>query len=113
VADDPIYSPRERFVLWSLAVSGFVVLNSVFLYGVLLRPDWIREALANPISAVFIAEALVLMGAFAYLLSKWKVSRLHWGWFIVLSLLGSMAFALPVVLLWPGRRHLERSDTGP
>jgi hypothetical protein len=97
------YTPRERLFLWTLAVVGFVVLNSVFLYGLLFRPDWIRAAYTNPVSAVFIAEALVLMGAFAWLLSKWKVARLHWGWFVVLSLLGSMAFALPIVLLWPRR----------
>lgn len=98
------YSARERLFLWSLAVVGFVVLNSVFLYGLFVRPEWIREAQANPVSAVFIGEALVLTGAFAWLLTKWGVSRLHWVWFIVLSLLGSMAFALPIVLLWPGRR---------
>jgi len=110
VTGDPTYSPRERFFLWSLAVLGFVVLNSVFVYGLFVRPDWVREAQSNPISAVFIAEALVLMGTFAYLLTKWKVSRMHWGWFIALSLLGSMAFALPVVLLWPRRRHRDEGD---
>jgi len=56
----------------------------------------------------FILEAFLLMGAFAYLLSKWGVSQLHWGWFIGLSLLGSMAFALPVVLLWP--KKINRAE---
>lgn len=58
------------------------------------------SALTNPIALAFIIEALVLMGVFAYLLTKWQVVKLHWGWFIFLSLLGSMAFALPIVLLW-------------
>lgn len=103
------YSARERLFLWSLSVLGFVVLNAVFLYGLLFRPEWIRAAHTNPVSAVFIAEALVLTGTFAWLLTKWGVSRLHWAWFVVLSLLGSMAFALPIVLLWPGRRGTAAS----
>lgn len=53
---------------------------------------------------MFIAEAILLMGFWAYFLRKWGVARLGWGWFIVLSLLGSMAFAIPVVLLWPRRQ---------
>ena len=48
----------------------------------------------------FILEAMVLVGVIAYLLSKWGVSRMSWQWFVILALLGSIAFALPVVLLW-------------
>lgn len=54
----------------------------------------------------FIVEALVLVGVFAYLFKRWGVSRLGWGWFVFLSLLGSIAFAIPVVLLY--RRQDER-----
>lgn len=83
-----------------LALVGVVGLNTVFLYGLLVQPEMLDAALSNPVSAAFIIESLLLMCVFAYLLAKWGVSRLHWGWFIVLSLLGSMAFALPIVLLW-------------
>lgn len=97
------YGPTERFLLWTLAGFGFVVLNGVFIYG-LLEPQMLREAMTNPLALVFIGEALVLVGVMAYLLAKWRVSRLPWPWFVLLSLLGSMAFALPVVLLWP-KKH--------
>ena len=100
MAQDVSYSAGERFVLWSLAVIGVVVLNSVFIYGLVVEPEMINAAMTNPLAAVFIVESLLLMCVFAHLLTKWGVSRLHWGWFIALSLLGSMAFALPVVLLW-------------
>ena len=56
--------------------------------------------MSNPLALAFISEALVLVGVVAYLLSKWGVSRMSWQWFVILSLLGSIAFALPVVLLW-------------
>ena len=97
------YSRQERFWLWSLSVFGFFAVNIAFMYGVLFQPDAMKSALTNPIALAFIVEALVLMGVFAYLFTKWGVVKLHWGWFVSLSLIGSMAFALPIVLLW--QRH--------
>ena len=41
----------------------------------------------------------------AFLLRKWGASQLQPAWFIVLSLLGSLAFALPVALLWRRSRY--------
>ena len=102
------YSKHERFWLWFLALLGFLIINLAFIYGLLFLPEAMLMAVTNPISAAFILEAFLLMGAFAYLLSKWGVSQLHWGWFIGLSLLGSMAFALPVVLLWP--KKINRAE---
>lgn len=101
------YSGTERLWLWVLAVFGLAAVNGAFVYGLLFEPRTLAEAMSNPIAAAFIAEALVLVGVFAYLFSKWRVSRLSWLWFVLLSLLGSMAFALPVVLLWPRRARAE------
>ncbi len=97
------YSPRERTALIALGGFGLVALNSLFLYGLLVRPESLVEAFTNPISLVFIVESFLLLGIFAYLMRKWGVLRLPWRWFVALALLGSMLFALPVVLLW-GRR---------
>ncbi len=97
------YSPTERAWLVTLAVIGFVAVNGAFFYGLLARPGSLKAALTNPISLAFLVEALLMLGALAYLLGKWGVSRLSWAWFLFLSLVGSMAFALPVVLLWRGR----------
>jgi len=100
---DMTYSQRERFWLWCFSAFGFSVVNIAFIYGLLFQADAITIALTNPISLAFIVEALLLMSVLAYLLSKWRVARLHWGWFVGLSLLGSMAFSLPIVLLWSRR----------
>ncbi len=94
------YSPGERFWLWTLAVYGFFTVNGAFVYG-LFRPGALSEAMNNPIAMAFMGEALVLVGVLAYLVTKWRVGRMSWRWFVIFSLLGSMAFALPVVLLWP------------
>ena len=104
------YTRRERFWLLTLAAFGFLAVNGAFVYGLFYQPNAMAEALANPLASAFIVEALVLTGVFAYLLERWKVSRLGWKWFIGLSLLGSMAFALPIVLLFPRREEEKVKD---
>jgi hypothetical protein len=98
------YTRGEKAALVSLAVVGLAGLNAVFAWAFVFHQQAMWDAMTNPVSAVFIAEAFLVMGFLAYLLRKWGVARLGWGWFIVLSLVGSMAFAIPVVLLWPGRK---------
>jgi len=97
------YTPRERFWLAVLAGFGLIAANGAFIYGLLFQPNAMRDAMANPIAAAFIVEALVLTWVLAYLLRRWGVSRLSAVGFVALSLIGSLAFALPVALLW--RRH--------
>ncbi len=101
------YTKTERFWLAALGVFGFIVVNGAFVYGMLFQPDALTAAWTNPIAAAFMVEAMVLVGVFAYLFERWGVSRLGWGWFVFLSLLGSMAFAIPVVLLFPRRDRSE------
>ena len=97
------YAKAERFSLIVLGVFGFLGINGAFVYGLLVRTDAMTAALSNPLAAAFIVEALVLVGMFAYLFERWGVSKLGWGWFVFLSLLGGMAFAIPIVLLYPRR----------
>jgi peptidoglycan biosynthesis protein MviN/MurJ (putative lipid II flippase) len=106
-----VYSPRERFWLAILAAFTFFGLNGAFVYGLLHRA-MVETALANPLALAFILEAFVLVGLLAYLLRKWGVSRLPWGWFVVLSLLGGLAFALPVALLGSGHRRTGSGHSG-
>jgi len=99
----PRYSSWERLWLWTLAAVGLLVVNGGFLYGVLVDPAVLASAMRNPVSVAFQVEAFLLLAALTYLLPKWGVSRLPRGWFVALALLGSLAFALPVALLWRGR----------
>jgi uncharacterized membrane protein YhaH (DUF805 family) len=104
------YTPRERFWLCALAAVGVVAVNGAFVYGVVTRPGALADALTNPVSLAFLAEALLMLAALAYLLGRWGVARLSWRWFLFLSLVGSMAFALPAVLLWRrGRATTDQS----
>jgi hypothetical protein len=101
------YTARERICLLTIAVVGFAGLNGVFVWALLARPELVWTAFENPIAAVFIAEAFVMVGLLAYLLTRWRMSTVHWGWFVFFSILGGLAFAVPVVLLWRGPRTRE------
>lgn len=103
-----VYTRGERYWLLAVAVLGFLVVNGAFVYALLFRPEAMREAMRNPLSAAFMAEALLLVVLLAYLFRKWGVSRISSGWFIVLSLLGSLAFAIPLAALLADRRREER-----
>ncbi len=103
------YTPGERAALIAFGAVGFLGLNTLFAYALLTRPQAVWEALENPVSLVFILEAFMLLGLFAYLFGRWGVTRWSWKAFVALSLLGSMAFAIPVVLLWKRGRALPQS----
>jgi len=98
-----VYTARERGALWFLAIVGGIGLNGAFVYGMLARPGALEAALANPIALAFLIEAFLMMGALAYLLPRWGVTTRSRLAFVALSLLGGVAFALPVVLLWKRR----------
>jgi hypothetical protein len=103
MADTTTYTARERTVLATVAVLGCLGLNGIFLYGTFFQPSMIEAAMSNPLAMAFIVEALVLTGLLAYLLAKWNVTALPWGWFVLLALAGSLAFAVPVAALWRRR----------
>jgi len=101
---DVVYSARERFWLWTLAAFGLVVVNGMFLYAIATQPESLADAVSNPLSAAFMLETLLLLGVLSYLLERWRVIHVGRAWFVVLALLGSLAFAIPVALLWNGHR---------
>ena len=97
-------SKPERAGLVALAIAGFVALNGAFLYGVVVRPELLRDAMRNPVALAFMIEALVLVGLSAYLLRRTRATRLGSGAFVALSLIGGLAFSIPVALLLPKRQ---------
>ena len=90
--------------LWILALVGLLGLNGVFLYTVFARPDLIAPALFNPLALAFIAEAFVMMFFGAWAMHRLGVRRPGPLAFIVLSLVGGLAFSVPAVILL----HLRR-----
>jgi hypothetical protein len=92
---------RHRFVLWVVAGIGLLGINGVFLYSLIFRPEIVIEALGNLYAMVFIMEAFILLPLLCFLISVAKLKSPGWFGFLILSLLGSMAFSIPLsILLW-------------
>ena len=92
---------QHRAVLWFVATIGLLGINGVFLYTVLFRPELVREAFANLYSVVFIIEAFILLPLLCFLIAVAKLKSPNWCGFLILSLLGSLAFSIPFsILLW-------------
>jgi hypothetical protein len=88
-----------------LAAVGLLGINGVFLWSLYARPGTVEAALSNPLALAFVIEAMLLVVTLAWLFRKLGLTRLGWGWFVVLSLVGSLAFAIPVALLLPKRER--------
>ncbi len=101
--------PGARGTLDAIAVLGGAGLNGVFLYVVFARRDLLDRALQDPIAWALMVEALLVTGLLAWLLARTGVSRLAWGWFVLLSLAGGLAFSIPVALLVTDRRAAPRA----
>lgn len=97
------FTAFQEGLLLGLAVFGLVVPNGVFVYYALMSPDVVIAALKNPIAAVFIAEAFLLLGLGAWLIRRARITFLGWKSFVVISLLGSLAFSVPLFLLLASR----------
>ncbi len=93
-----VLTSRESFVLAALAIFGLLVPNGIFLYYFFAAPEVVRQAMSNPIALVFIAEAFFLMFLLAWLLRRAGSTKPTGGVFVVLSLVGSMAFSVPAAL---------------
>ncbi|GAB5519904.1 MAG: hypothetical protein RhofKO_21550 [Rhodothermales bacterium] len=98
---------KQRLALWLLGALGFLILNPIFLYYYITEPALWEAAMANPISLVFIAEAFILLGFGAWFIARSNLSRPGWVAFILLAIAGTLAFALPVFILW----HLRKQET--
>jgi len=85
---------QEKFLL-ALAVFGLVVPNGLFLNYSLAPPAVLRVAFANPVALVFMFEALLLMTLLAWLINHYGYRSPGWLAFVIMSLLGSMAFSVP------------------
>ena len=103
------YTSRERIWFIIVALVGFAGLNGVFVWALLARPETVWAAFQNPVAVAFVLEAFIMVGLLAYLVARWKVSQVHWAWFVFLSLVGGLAFALPAVLLWSASERTRQA----
>lgn len=85
-----------RPLLLVIAILGFMVVNGTFLYFTFVKGETFIEAFSTGIASIFIAEAFLLMFFFAFLIAKLGWKKPGWLFFIAMSLLGSLAFSIPL-----------------
>ena len=97
----------QRIILWFIAVIGLIGVNGLFLYSLVSSPEQISAALTNIISLAFIIEALILLPLFCILIYVFNFKSPGWPGFLLLSLLGSLAFSIPFsILMWNKNREI-------
>jgi hypothetical protein len=94
----PTLTKNEANGLVALAGFGFVVPNGVFLYYFVKDPGLLRAAIANPLALTFMLEAVFLLALLAWLVARAGLRRPSAPVFVVLSLIGSLAFSVPATL---------------
>lgn len=104
-------SKTQKIVLWCAAAIGLLGINGLFLYSVIFRPELMEAAQANLYSLAFILEAFVLLPLSCFLIAAAKLKSPGWIAFLLLSLVGSLAFSIPFsVLLWNRRGKTNNGE---
>ena len=99
----PFTETQEKLLL-GLSIFGLIVPNGVFLYYAFAAQETLHSAMANPVSLVFIIEAFVLMFLFAWLIHRQGIKSPGRFAFVLMSLIGSMAFSVPACLYLASRK---------
>lgn len=85
-----------------LAVVGFAIPNALFIpWVVRVWPD-VGAMFRDPVAMAFALDATLAMIWIAAWMARDATARVRWPWFIVLSFLGGMGFAIPF-WLWLNR----------
>ncbi len=80
------------------AVVGMLVPGGLFLYW--LASDFLSwsAALSDRMALAFFIDLLMSTFLLAYLFARKPLGPVRWPWFIALSLLGTLAFAIPLFI---------------
>ena len=84
----------NKTILFLFSATGLLVVNNLFLYWQFFEFD-LNLFLSNTIGIALFLEAFLLMLLLAYYFKHHPIGKYKWWWLIILSLLGSLLFALP------------------
>ena len=84
--------------MWLLAVSafGFVVPNGLFLYWLRAEYQGLAQLWSNHLALAFILDAFIALALLAYWYARHPIGRVRWPVFVGLSIIGGLAFSLPL-----------------
>ena len=87
-----------------LAVVGLLVPGGLFLYWVLHDYSSLAAALSDRMALAFFIDLLMSTFLLSYLFARKPLGPVKWPWFLALSLLGTLAFSIPLFIWLNWRR---------
>ena len=94
----------QKIILWCFSIAGLFIVNGLFLYTLFFKVELIGNAQQNLYSLAFILEVILLLPLFCFLIYVAKLKSPGWIGFLILSILGSLAFSIPFsILMWQNR----------
>lgn len=100
---------KLRPFLLIASIVGFAAINVPFLYIALLEREIYQQGMSNGLALVFISEAFLLLAFLSFLIAKLGWKSPGWITFMVLSILGSLAFSIPFFLFWRARKAVANT----
>ena len=95
--------------MWLLpvAVIGLLAPGGLFLYWLVHDYSSLAVALSDRMAIAFFLDLLMSMSVLAYLFARRPLGPVKWPWFILLSLLGTLAFGIALFIWLNWRRVPE------
>jgi hypothetical protein len=87
-----------------LAALGNLVPGGLFLYWLFNDYSSLSAALSDRLALAFFVDLLISTFVLAYLFARKPLGPVRWPWFVALSLLGTLAFAIPLFIWLNWRR---------
>ena len=88
-----------------LAIAGNLLPGGLFLYGVFHDYSSLTAWFSNRVALAFLVDLIISTFLVAYLFARKPLGPVKWPWFVVLTFLGTLAFAIPL-FLWLNWRCL-------
>ena len=87
---------KQRWILLAVALFGLLVPNNLFLYASLHDRGDCGAMMHNLLASSLMLDAFLAMAVLAGFFALRPIGSVRWYWFVLLSLLGGMAFSLPL-----------------
>lgn len=86
---------KLRTLLLGFSILGFLLINVPFIYFAISKNETFALEEMDPITLIFLSEAMILIVFFAVLIAQMGWRKPGWIFFVALSFLGSLAFSVP------------------
>jgi hypothetical protein len=93
--------------MWLLVVAAFGMLvpNGIFVWWLTRHAFDLLAPLSDPLALAFVLDVFAATFLLCWLFARKPLGPYRWGWFLALSLLGTLCFGIPMYLWLNWRSH--------